>query len=60
MAHPVWLQMLLLLKTNDCLRHIDRELGSPINSSLIAAEECARALLREEMRKGEYASVSYR
>lgn len=47
--------MLLLLKTNDCLRHIDRELGSPVNASLIAAQECARALLREECKKGTQA-----
>lgn len=26
-------EMLLLLKTNDCLRHLDRELGAPINTA---------------------------
>lgn len=26
-------ELLLLLKTNDCLRHIDNELGSPINGA---------------------------
>ena len=25
--------MLLLLKTNDCLRHLDTQLGTPINST---------------------------
>lgn len=25
--------MLLLLKTNDCLRHLDRSLGTPINTT---------------------------
>ena len=43
-------QMLLLLKSQDCLRHIDRELGSPVNSSLIIAGECSKALLREELK----------
>jgi hypothetical protein len=43
-------QLLLLLKTNDCLRHIDRELGSPVNSSLITAEECVKVLLREDLK----------
>lgn len=26
-------QLLLLLKTNDCLRHIDKQLGTPVNSA---------------------------
>jgi hypothetical protein len=42
--------MLLLLKMNDCLRHIDRELGAPVNTSLITAEESVKALLREDLR----------
>lgn len=42
-------EMLLLLKMNDCLRHIDRELGAPVNSSLITAEESVRALLKDEL-----------
>lgn len=44
-------EMLLLLKMNDCLRHIDRELGSPVNSSLITAEESIKALLKEELKQ---------
>lgn len=42
-------EMLLLLKMNDCLRHIDRELGAPVNSSLITAEESVKALLKDEL-----------
>ena len=26
-------ELLLLLKTNDCLRHIDKQLGTPVNSA---------------------------
>lgn len=26
--------LLLLLKTNDCLRHLDKSLGAPINSAI--------------------------
>eukprot|EP00903_Cladosiphon_okamuranus_P008941 g8557.t1 len=40
-------QMLLLFKTNDCLRHIDRTLGAPINTFVIAAKTCI-SVLREE------------
>eukprot|EP00904_Undaria_pinnatifida_P013132 jgi/Undpi1/894/HiC_scaffold_10.g04358.m1 len=40
-------QLLLLLKMNDCLRHIDRTLGAPINTFVIAAKTCI-AVLREE------------
>eukprot|EP00898_Chlorokybus_atmophyticus_P006585 jgi/Chlat1/6928/Chrsp52S06595 len=36
--------MLLLLKTNDCLRAIDRALGTPVNTFVIVARECTRAL----------------
>ena len=42
-------EMLLLLKMNDCLRHIYRELGAPVNSSLITAEESVKALLKHEL-----------
>ncbi|GAB5035151.1 aarf domain-containing kinase [Nannochloropsis oceanica] len=45
-------EMLLLLKMNDCLRHVDRELGAPVNSSLVTAEEAVKALLREELKAG--------
>ncbi|GMH41510.1 hypothetical protein BSKO_09420 [Bryopsis sp. KO-2023] len=36
--------LLLLLKTNDCLRAIDRSLGQPINTFKVTARECTRAL----------------
>lgn len=39
--------LLLLFKTNDCLRHIDRKLGAPINTFVIAAKTCV-SVLREE------------
>lgn len=36
--------LLLLLKTNDCLRSVDFCLRSPVNSFIICARECTRAL----------------
>jgi aarF domain-containing kinase len=41
--------MLLMLKTNDCLRHIDRALGVPINSAAVIGATTASVLLRDEM-----------
>lgn len=38
-------EMLLLLKMNDCLRHIDRELGAPVNTS------CVQMLIRQTDRQ---------
>ncbi|KAF8067287.1 ABC1 [Scenedesmus sp. PABB004] len=36
--------LLLLLKTNDCLRSVDLCLGAPVNTFVITAKTCARAL----------------
>jgi aarF domain-containing kinase len=38
--------VLLLLKTNDCLRSVDLALGTPVNSFITTARECTRALSR--------------
>ena len=40
--------MLLLLKTNDCLRHADRQLGSGINSFLLTLRYCVSAIRADE------------
>jgi aarF domain-containing kinase len=47
-------QLLLLLKTNDCLRAVDAELGAGVGTYVITARECARALARarREERRG--------
>lgn len=42
-------QMLLLFKANDCLRHIDRALGAPVNTFCITALHCAEALWEAEI-----------
>ncbi|GIL43460.1 hypothetical protein Vafri_933 [Volvox africanus] len=42
--------LLLLLKTNDCLRSIDFALGEPVNTFVITARECSAALARERLR----------
>jgi aarF domain-containing kinase len=39
--------LLLLLKTNDCLRAVDVELGTPVNNVVITARECTAACARE-------------
>lgn len=36
--------LLLLLKTNDCLRSLDFRLGRPLNTLSITARACSRAL----------------
>lgn len=42
-------QMLLLLKMNDCLRHIDYVLGSPANTLLVTGHFAARALYKDSL-----------
>ncbi|KAG2446176.1 hypothetical protein HXX76_000769 [Chlamydomonas incerta] len=42
--------LLLLLKTNDCLRSVDYALGQPVNGFVITARECSAALARERLR----------
>jgi len=44
-------ELLLLLKTNDCLRAVDIELGAGVNNYLITARECARALAQHRASK---------
>eukprot|EP00008_Paramoeba_atlantica_P010771 CAMPEP_0201480656 /NCGR_PEP_ID=MMETSP0151_2-20130828/5101_1 /ASSEMBLY_ACC=CAM_ASM_000257 /TAXON_ID=200890 /ORGANISM="Paramoeba atlantica, Strain 621/1 / CCAP 1560/9" /LENGTH=413 /DNA_ID=CAMNT_0047862591 /DNA_START=473 /DNA_END=1714 /DNA_ORIENTATION=+ len=41
-------EMLLLLKTNDCLRAIDFQLGCPTNSDIIRMRYCLRGLIEHE------------
>ena len=43
-------QMLLLLKMNDCLRHIDFALGSPTNTIVIAGKYAAKAVYDHQIR----------
>mmetsp|Transcript_19269 Transcript_19269/g.27235 ORF Transcript_19269/g.27235 Transcript_19269/m.27235 type:complete len:107 (-) Transcript_19269:142-462(-) len=40
--------MLLLLKMNDCLRHIDYALGSPTNTLVVAGTYASRALYEQQ------------
>ena len=48
-------QMLLLLKMNDCLRHIDHVLGSPTNTLIITGKYAARAVYLDSIsRKGTF------
>jgi aarF domain-containing kinase len=43
-------ELLLLLKTNDCLRHLDKNLGTPVNSAAVIGATVADVLLWEELR----------
>ncbi len=40
--------MLLLFKTNDCLRHVERQLHAAADSLLITLKFCLRVLLHKE------------
>jgi aarF domain-containing kinase len=37
-------ELLLLLKTNDCLRSVDKELGAGYNTFMVTARECVRTI----------------
>ncbi|KAF6264636.1 ABC1 family-domain-containing protein [Scenedesmus sp. NREL 46B-D3] len=43
--------LLLLLKTNDCLRSVDLSLGAPVNTFVITAKTCSRALAEMDMQQ---------
>jgi aarF domain-containing kinase len=40
-------ELLLILKTNDCLRSVDLALGAPVNNLVITARTCQRAINEE-------------
>lgn len=44
-------QMLLLLKMNDCLRHIDYALGSPTNTLVVAGSYASKAVYKERLKE---------
>ena len=46
-------QMLLLLKMNDCLRHIDYQLGSPTNTLVVTGRYAAQAVYEERARQSK-------
>ncbi|GJQ10648.1 hypothetical protein GpartN1_g2439.t1 [Galdieria partita] len=52
--------LLLLLKTNDCLRSVDRALGAPLNTFIITARYCAKAIEQAELRSAAMGHVSER
>lgn len=43
--------MILLFKTNDCLRHLDSLLGVPVNTMSVIAEVSADVIVREDLQK---------
>jgi aarF domain-containing kinase len=44
-------EMLMLLKMNDCLRHIDYSLGSPTNTIVVCGQYAARAVYQDNLRQ---------
>lgn len=46
-------QMLLLLKMNDCLRHIDYKLGSPANTLVVAGKHASAAVFEDRIQKSK-------
>lgn len=54
--------LLLLLKTNDCLRSVDLSLGATVNTFVITAKTCSRALaeLDAQQRQGVKSWLSSR
>lgn len=46
-------QMLLLLKMNDCLRHIDYSLGSPTNTIVVCGQYAARAIYEDDLKRSQ-------
>lgn len=42
-------EMLLLLKTNDCLRHLDKKLGAPINTATVVADITSDVIFAEDL-----------
>ena len=45
--------MLLLLKMNDCLRHIDMALESPTNTLVIAGKYASKAVYRHQIQRNK-------
>lgn len=43
-------QMLLLLKTGDCLRHIDNTLGAPTNTMVVQGSYAAKSLYQRQLK----------
>jgi aarF domain-containing kinase len=51
-------QMLLIFKMNDCLRHVDMALGSPVNNLVIAGQYASKRVYESErMKRGGILSI---
>jgi aarF domain-containing kinase len=44
-------QMLLIFKMNDCLRHVDMALGSPVNNLVVAGRYASKRVFESERKK---------
>jgi aarF domain-containing kinase len=51
-------QMLLLLKMNDCLRHIDFALGSPTNTLVVAGKYASKAVYENKVKRNDSSMTS--
>jgi aarF domain-containing kinase len=52
-------QMLLLLKMNDCLRHIEFALGSPTNTIVIAGKYAVKAIYLQDQKEATSFSAQF-
>mmetsp|Transcript_22379 Transcript_22379/g.37917 ORF Transcript_22379/g.37917 Transcript_22379/m.37917 type:complete len:581 (-) Transcript_22379:181-1923(-) len=43
--------LLLLLKTNDCLRCLDKEIGAPINTLAVTADVSSQVILQDDLKQ---------
>lgn len=44
-------QMLLIFKMNDCLRHVDMSLGSPVNNLVVAGRYASKRVYESDVQK---------
>lgn len=51
-------QMLLIFKMNDCLRHVDMALGSPVNNLVVAGHYASRRVFESEQKRHKLSNGS--
>merc|ERR1711957_694064 len=52
-------QMLLIFKMNDCLRHVDTALGSPVNNLVVAGKYASKRVYESDKRKQKQSNAGF-
>lgn len=52
-------QMLLIFKMNDCLRHVDTALGSPVNNLVVAGKYASKRVYESDKRKQQQSNAGF-